>query len=146
MRTSFVKRENVPVEWLVVDAAGMTLGRLSSRIAYALMGKGKPGFSRQTDIGDHVVVVNAEKVRLTGSKAETKTYFRFSGYPGGAKFTSYKELIQKEPEEVLMHAVKGMLPHNRLGRKMAKKLHVYRGPGHPHSAQNPRAWAPGKLT
>jgi len=146
MRTVFVKRENVPAEWLVVDAAGMTLGRLSSRIAHALMGKGKPEFSRQSDVGDHVVVINAEKVHLTGSKAETKTYFRFSGYPGGAKFTSFKELIEKDPEEVLMHAVKGMLPHNRLGRKLFKKLHVYKGPSHPHSAQNPRTWSPGKLT
>jgi large subunit ribosomal protein L13 len=145
MRTTFVKREDFPAEWLVVDAAGMTLGRLSSRIAYVLMGKGKPGYSQQTDIGDHVVVINAEKVHLTGSKAETKTYFRFSGYPGGAKFTSFKELIEKDPEEVLMHAVKGMLPHSRLGRKIFKKLHVYRGASHPHSAQKPRVWSPGKL-
>jgi large subunit ribosomal protein L13 len=145
MRTTFVKKEEFPAEWLIVDAAGLTLGRLSSRIAHVLMGKGKPGFSRQQDIGDHVVVINAEKVRLTGSKAETKTYFRFSGYPGGAKFTSFRELMEKEPEQVLEHAVKGMLPHNRLGRQMAKKLHVYRGPAHPHAAQKPREWSPGKL-
>ncbi len=145
MRTVCVKKEDVPSEWLVVDAMGMTLGRLSSRIAYMLMGKGKPAYSRHQDVGDHVVVVNAEKVRLTGSKAETKTYFRYSGYPGGAKFTSFKELMSKEPEEVVRHAVKGMLPRTKLGRQMFKKLHVYRGPDHPHTAQKPRVWNPGKL-
>jgi len=145
MRTTVVKREDFPAEWLVVDAMNLTLGRLASRIAYMLMGKGKTGYSHHQDLGDHVVVINAEKVRLTGSKAETKTYFRYSGYPGGAKFTSFKELIAKQPEEVIRHAVKGMLPHSKLGRKMYKKLHVYRGPDHPHSAQRPKVWSPGKL-
>jgi large subunit ribosomal protein L13 len=145
MRTTFVKKEQFPAEWLLVDAAGMTLGRLASRVAYKLMGKGKPGYSPHQDIGDHVVVVNAEKIRVTGSKADTKTYFRYSGYPGGAKFTSFKELIEKHPEEVLRHAVRGMLPHSRLGRQMFKKFHVHKGPGHPHAAQNPKPWRPDKF-
>ncbi|KPJ59899.1 MAG: 50S ribosomal protein L13 [Latescibacteria bacterium DG_63] len=145
MRTSFVKREECPAEWFLVDADGLTLGRLASRVAYVLMGKGKPGFSRHQDVGDHVVVVNAEKVRVTGTKAETKTYFRHTGYPGGGKYTSLRELMTQEPEEVLKHAVKGMLPHTKLGKQMFRKLHVYRGPEHPHVAQSPKPWSPGKL-
>ncbi|MFH0778359.1 MAG: 50S ribosomal protein L13 [Candidatus Eisenbacteria bacterium] len=146
MRTTFVKKEDFAAEWLLVDAAGMTLGRLASRIAHCLMGKGKPAFSRHQDLGDYVVVVNAEKVRLTGSKLEQETYFRHSGYPGGAKYTPLSELMEKKPEEVLRRAVKGMLPHNRLGRQMFQKLHVYKGPRHRHAAQGPKAWDPGKLT
>ena len=145
MRTTFVKTEQFPAEWLLVDATGMTLGRLASRVAYRIMGKGKPGYSRHQDIGDHVVVVNAEKIRVTGSKAATKTYFRYSGYPGGARFTSFKELMEKKPEEVIRHAVTGMLPHSKLGRQMARKLHVHRGPKHPHAAQNPKPWKSDKL-
>jgi large subunit ribosomal protein L13 len=140
MRTTFVKKEQFPSEWFVVDASGMTLGRLASRVAYKLMGKGKPTYSRHQDLGDHVVVVNAEKVRVTGSKAATKTYFHYTGYPGGAKFTSFAELIEKKPGEVIKHAVKGMLPHSRLGREMFRKLHVHAGPKHPHTAQNPKPW------
>ncbi|MCX5801158.1 MAG: 50S ribosomal protein L13 [Candidatus Eisenbacteria bacterium] len=140
MKTSIAKKEQFPAEWLVVDAAGMILGRLASRVAYRLMGKGKPAFSPHQDLGDHVVVVNAEKIRVTGSKVSTKTYFRYSGYPGGAKFTSLKELLETKPEEVIRHAVKGMLPHSKLGRQMFKKLHVHKGPKHPHAAQNPKPW------
>jgi large subunit ribosomal protein L13 len=145
MRTSFVKKEDFPPEWLLVDAKGITLGRLASRIAYVLMGKGKPGRSRHQDLGDHVVVVNAGKVRVTGTKVESKTYFRHTGYPGGVKYTSLKELMENEPEEVIRRAVKGMLPHTKLGRQMFRKLHVYKGPDHPHAAQSPKPWSPGKL-
>ncbi|UCF77693.1 MAG: 50S ribosomal protein L13 [Candidatus Eiseniibacteriota bacterium] len=145
MRTCFMKREDCPAEWLLVDADGMTLGRLASRVAYMLMGKGKPAYRRHQDMGDHVVVVNAEKIRVTGAKSETKTYFRHTGYPGGARYTSFKDLMEKEPEEILRRAVKGMLPHTKLGGQMFRKLHVYRGAEHPHAAQSPKPWSPGKL-
>lgn len=137
-KTYFPKASEVKREWLLVDADGKTLGRLASRIAYLLRGKHKPYFSPHLDTGDFVVVINAEKVRLTGKKAEQKTYFKHSGYLGGWRLVPFKEMIQKHPERVIQHAVWGMLPKNRLGRKIFKKLKVYRGNEHPHQAQNPK--------
>lgn len=137
-KTYFPKASEVKREWLLVDAEGKTLGRLASRIAYLLRGKHKPYFSPHLDTGDFVVVINAEKVRLTGKKAEQKTYFKHSGYLGGWRLVPFKEMIQKHPERVIQHAVWGMLPKNRLGRKIFKKLKVYRGNEHPHQAQNPK--------
>lgn len=124
-------------KWYVVDAKGKTLGRLASEVAKILRGKHKPSYSPHLDVGDYVIVVNAEKVVLTGKKIEQKEYIYHSEYPGGLKVTPYRILLQKKPELVFRKAVRGMLPHNRLGRKMIKKLKVYRGPEHPHIAQQP---------
>jgi large subunit ribosomal protein L13 len=124
-------------KWYVVDASGKVLGRLASRIAGILRGKHKPQYAPHMDIGDHIIVVNASGVRLTGRKAEQKEYVRYSGYPGGLKRVPYEKLLREKPEFVVEKAIKGMLPHTRLGRKMAKKLRVYRGPEHPHQAQKP---------
>ncbi|NLY89927.1 MAG: 50S ribosomal protein L13 [Firmicutes bacterium] len=124
-------------KWYVVDANGKTLGRLASEVAKILRGKHKPSYSPHIDVGDYVIVVNAEKVVLTGKKIEQKKHITHSGYPGGVKVTPYRILLQKKPELVFTKAVRGMLPHNRLGRKMIKKLKVYRGPEHPHIAQQP---------
>lgn len=124
-------------KWYVVDANGQTLGRIASEVAKILRGKHKPSYSPHLDAGDYVIVVNAEKVVLTGKKVDQKKYITHSGYPGGLKVTPYRVLLQKKPELVLTKAVRGMLPHNRLGRKMIKKLKVYRGPEHPHLAQQP---------
>lgn len=135
--TKFVRENDVEKKWYVVDAEGKVLGRLASQIARILRGKHKPIFTPNVDVGDYVIVVNAEKVQLTGKRPELKTYFRYSGYPGGDKITSFKEMIAKRPEYVIHHAVGGMLPHNRLGRRLRKKLKVYSGPEHPHKAQQP---------
>ncbi len=124
-------------KWYVVDANGQTLGRIASEVAKILRGKHKPSYSLHIDNGDYVIVVNAEKVVLTGKKTEQKQYITHSGYPGGLKATPYRILLQKKPELVFRKAVRGMLPDNRLGRKMIKKLKVYRGPEHPHLAQQP---------
>jgi len=121
-----------------VDAEGKTLGRLASEIAQVLRGKHKPIYSPHLDCGDHVIVVNAEKVRVTGRKLDQKMYYRHTGYPGGLKSISLRNQLQKHPERVLEAAVRGMLPKNRLGRKMFKKLKVYAGDSHPHQAQQPR--------
>ncbi|HHJ52245.1 MAG TPA: 50S ribosomal protein L13 [Caldithrix abyssi] len=123
--------------WYLVDAEGKTLGRVASQIAHILRGKHKPIYSPHQDAGDFVVVVNAEKVKLTGKKLEQKTYFRHSGYIGGVTVTPVALMLQRHPERVIEHAVKGMLPKNALGRKMFKKLKVYAGPEHPHKAQQP---------
>ncbi len=123
--------------WKIVDADGQSLGRLAARIASALRGKTNPGFTPHVDCGDFVVVVNAEKVRLTGNKAAGKIYFRHSGFPGGINEETAGALLVRRPEEVVRRAVKGMLPHNRLGRQLATKLKVYAGADHPHAAQNP---------
>jgi large subunit ribosomal protein L13 len=123
--------------WKIVDAEGQSLGRLAARVASALRGKNNPGFTPHVDCGDFVVVVNAEKVRLTGNKANGKIYFRHSGFPGGINEESAGALLVRRPEEVIRRAVKGMLPHNRLGRQLATKLKVYAGAEHPHTAQNP---------
>jgi large subunit ribosomal protein L13 len=123
--------------WLVVDAAGQTLGRLSTRIADALRGKNKPEYTPHIDTGDFVVVVNAEKISVTGNKRADKKYYRHSGYPGGIKERTLEEMLARRPEEVIRHAVKGMLPRNRLARRQITKLKVYAGPDHPHAAQKP---------
>ncbi|KPJ54321.1 50S ribosomal protein L13 [candidate division TA06 bacterium DG_24] len=127
--------------WYVVDAEGKVLGRLASRIAYILRGKHRPEFTPHLDLGDHVIVINAEKVIVTGQKSQTKTYHRHSGYPGGVKTITFKQMLEKHPERVIYLAVKGMLPRNRLGRRMLKKLRVYSGPTHPHQAQTPEVLA-----
>ncbi|MGB9772409.1 MAG: 50S ribosomal protein L13 [Bacteroidota bacterium] len=136
-RTYVPKVGEIHRKWYIVDAEGKTLGRLASQVAKILRGKHKPEFTPHLDVGDFVIVINASKVRLSGKRAEMKEYFHYSGYPGGAKFRSFKELIQTKPEFVIEHAVKGMLPHNRLGRKLIRKLKVYGDSNHPHQAQKP---------
>ncbi|MFW6034952.1 MAG: 50S ribosomal protein L13 [Halothermotrichaceae bacterium] len=137
MSTFMAKPNEVERKWFVVDATDKTLGRLSTRIAEILRGKHKPTFTPHVDTGDFVVVVNAEKIKLTGNKWEQKKYYRHSEYPGGIKETPYKELVKKKPELIIELAVKGMLPHNKLAKKIIKKLKVYAGPDHPHQAQQP---------
>lgn len=124
-------------KWVIVDAEDQPLGRLSSRIATILRGKNKPEFTPHMDTGDNVIVINAEKVALTGKKMTNKQYFRHTGYPGGEKFTSAQEMMEKDPTSLVMKAVRGMLPKNKLGRKVLKNLKVYAGPVHPHAAQQP---------
>jgi large subunit ribosomal protein L13 len=125
-------------DWLVVDATGQTLGRLATRIADALRGKNKPEYTPHVDTGDFVIVVNAEKISVTGNKLADKKYYRHSGYPGGLKVRTLAEQLERRPEEVIRKAVKGMLPRNRLARKQITKLKVYAGPEHPHVAQKPQ--------
>jgi large subunit ribosomal protein L13 len=125
-------------DWLIVDATGLTLGRLSTRIADALRGKRKPTYTPHVDTGDFVIVVNAEKIAVTGNKRADKKYYRHSGYPGGLKVRTLEEQLERRPEEVIRHAVKGMLPRNRLARKQITKLKIYAGPDHPHIAQKPQ--------
>lgn len=136
-KTEFFKTEDVQQKWYLVDASGKTLGRIASQVARVLRGKHKPQFTPNADLGDFVVVVNAEKVALTGKRTELKQLYHNTLYPGGARFESFKELIKRRPEYVMEHAVKGMLPHNRLGRRIFRKLKVYRGDTHPHAAQKP---------
>ena len=131
------KQEEVKQKWHLVDATGKTLGRVASRVAHVLRGKHKPIFTTNVDCGDFVVVINADKVKMTGKRSDLKTYFHYTGYPGGATFESFRELTKTDPERVFMHAVKGMIPHNRLGVRIIKKLKVYRGSVYPHQAQNP---------
>ena len=138
MKTYVANSETRQRDWLVVDAAGLTLGRLSTQIADALRGKRKPTYTPHVDTGDFVVVVNAEKIAVTGNKRTQKRYYRHSGYPGGIKSRSLQEQLDRRPEEVIRHAVKGMLPRTRLGRKQLTKLKVYAGPEHPHQAQQPQ--------
>jgi large subunit ribosomal protein L13 len=137
MKTYFPKKEGVTKGWHVINADGATLGRLAAKIAAILRGKNKPTFTPHTDVGDFIVVVNAEKVKLTGNKLNKKMYARHSGYPGGIKQTNAKTLLEKKPEELIILAVKGMLPKNAIGRQTLKKLKVYRGTQHPHKAQKP---------
>jgi len=139
MKTFSAKAEEVQRDWFVVDAEEKTLGRLASEIAHRLRGKHKAEYTPHVDTGDYIVVVNAEKVKVTGSKATGKIYHHHTGYPGGLKSLSFEKLIDKAPERVLQRAVKGMLPRNPLGRAMFKKLKVYAGPEHPHTAQQPQA-------
>ena len=141
MRTWTGKAEAIEREWFVVDAEGETLGRLASRIAPILRGKHKPTYTPHLDCGDFVVVVNAEKVRVTGKKMDQKYYHRHSGYPGGLTSISLREQLEKHPERVLHSAIRGMLPKNRLGRRMIKKLKIYAGEEHPHQAQQPKPLA-----
>ena len=138
MKTYSARKEDVERAWYLVDAEGRVLGRLASQVAQILRGKTKPIYTPHVDTGDFVVVINAEKVRLTGNKMEQKTYYRHSGYPGGLRSTTAKKLLTTKPERILKSDVKGMLPKNPLGRKMFKKLKVYRGPDHPHQAQQPQ--------
>ncbi|MEX1257353.1 MAG: 50S ribosomal protein L13 [Gemmatimonadota bacterium] len=138
MRTHTPKAHEIDRHWWVVDASGKTLGRLATEVARILRGKHKPIYTPHLDTGDYVVLVNAEKVRLTGKKADQKTYFRHSGYMGGERFIPFRRMIETHPERVLELAVKGMLPKNALGREMRKKLKVYRGEEHPHQGQNPQ--------
>ena len=137
MKTYTPKKDEITRKWYVVDADGQVLGRLASKLAAVLRGKHKPQYTPFLDMGDHIVVVNAEKIVLTGNKLENKVYYRHSGYPGGLKETTCKKLLETHPERVIMMAVKGMLPHNALGRAMLKKLRVYAGPDHEHQAQEP---------
>lgn len=139
-KTYMARSGEVEKNWYVIDAAGKPLGRIATQIARLLRGKHKPAYTPHVDTGDHVVVINAEKVVLTGKKADQKVYYRHTGYVGGLKEISFREMITEKPERVIHIAVKGMLPHNRLGRAMLKKLKVYRGNEHPHKAQNPIAW------
>jgi large subunit ribosomal protein L13 len=138
VRTYTTKPEDINREWYVIDATGMTLGRLATQIATVLRGKHKPIFSPHMDCGDFVIVVNAEKVRVTGSKLDQKMYYRHSGYPSGLKTISLRDQLDRHPDRVIRLAVRGMLPKNRLGRQMIKKLKVYREPTHPHQAQQPK--------
>lgn len=138
MKTYFPKTNDVRKDWYVVNADGATLGRLAAKIATILRGKNKPTFTPHTDVGDFIIVVNAEKVKLTGRKLYQKTYKSHSGYPGGIKTINAKTLLDKKPEELIMLAVRGMLPKNTLGRQILKKLKVYRGNKHPHKAQIPK--------
>lgn len=131
------RNKDVQREWYVVDAAGQTLGRLATRVARILRGKHKPTYSPSVDTGDFVIIVNAEKIHVTGRKLDQKIYYRYSGYPGGLKEITLRNLLQRHPTRVIEHAVRGMLPKNRLGRQMFKKLKVYAGPDHPHAAQQP---------
>jgi len=138
MRTTHItKPEEVTRKWYVIDAADQNLGRLSSQIAHVLRGKHKPTFSPSVDTGDYVIVVNADKIKVTGRKLDQKTYIRYSGYLGRKKETNMRDMLVKKPEFVLTHAVKGMLPKNNLGRKIFAKLHVYAGPEHNNHAQKP---------
>jgi large subunit ribosomal protein L13 len=139
MATYVPKRDQINREWLVVDAANQVLGRLASEVARLLRGKHKPEFTPYLDTGDFVVVVNAERIRLTGRKLEEKTYYRYSGHVGGISSETARERMEKYPERVIQAAVWGMLPKNRLGRKLYRKLKVYAGPEHPHEAQQPKA-------
>ncbi|MEA3499775.1 MAG: 50S ribosomal protein L13 [Candidatus Marinimicrobia bacterium] len=138
MKTYSAKPDDINHEWFVVDAKDKVLGRLASDIAQILRGKHKPIFTPHMDTGDFVVVVNADKIRVTGKKEQMKSYFSHSEYPGSTKTILIKELRKKHPEKIIINAVKGMLPHNKLGRKIIKKLKVYVGPNHPHDAQNPK--------
>jgi large subunit ribosomal protein L13 len=137
MKTLSAKNTDVVKKWNVIDADGMVVGRLASRVASILRGKNKPIFTPHTDTGDYVIVVNADKIRFTGNKLENKIYYRHSGYPGGIKQETAKNMMNDSPEEIIMLAVRGMLPKNKLGRQQLKKLKVYRGTDHPHKAQNP---------
>jgi large subunit ribosomal protein L13 len=137
MKTYSAKKEDVERQWVVIDAQDQVLGRLATRVAHILRGKNKPVFTNHVDTGDFVIIVNAEKIRLTGNKLDGKVYYRHSGYPGGIKGITAREMLERKPEQVIKIAVKGMLPKNRLGSKMITKLKVYAGPDHPHEAQTP---------
>lgn len=142
MTTFMPKTGQVDRKWFVVDATNKTLGRLASEVASLLRGKHKPIYTPSVDTGDHVIVINAEKIRLTGNKLQQKQLVWHTGYPGGLKTIAYRDLLRTRPERAIEVAVKGMIPHNRLGSKMIKKLKVYRGPEHPHQAQKPEMWEP----
>ena len=140
MKSYIAKPAEIDHRWYVIDAEDKTLGKLAAEVAMILRGKKKPIYTPHVDCGDYVVVVNAEKVAVTGKKENPKIYRSHSGYPGGLKETTLAELRAKKPEEIIRHAVKGMMPKGKLGRQMFKKLKVYAGPEHPHAAQNPEEW------
>ena len=137
MDTKSYKLEPLDKSWLLVDASDKTLGRLSTYIAKILMGKNKPEYTPHNDVGDYVVVINAEKIKISGNKNEQKMYYRHTGYPGGIKSQSFNDLVSTYPDRIITSAVKGMLPKNKLSNSVIKKLKVYKGEIHPHSAQNP---------
>ena len=141
MKTYFPKTDEITKNWYVMNAEGVPLGTLAARVAAILRGKTKPTFTPHTDVGDFIIIVNAEKVALTGNKLDQKTYARHSGYPGGIKITNAKTMLEKKPEDLIKIAVQGMLPKNALGRATIKKLKVYKGPSHPHKAQKPQELA-----
>jgi large subunit ribosomal protein L13 len=140
MKTPLAKKENIKPKWHLVDAEGKTLGRLATRVAILLRGKNKPIFAPHQDTGDFVVVINAQKVSLTGKKWKEKIYVHHSGYPGGLKMASAEKIAEKKPERLITMAVQGMLPKTKLGKKLIKKLKVYAGNAHPHQAQQPEAY------
>jgi len=137
-KTYYPKAGEIPQEWFVADANGQNLGRFATKIASIIIGKHKPGFTPGVDVGDYVVVVNCERLVVTGKKLDDKMYYHHTGYPGGLKEISLRDQLEKHPERVITKAVWGMLPHNKHGRKLLKKLKVYAGPNHPHEAQNPK--------
>jgi len=142
MKTKSYKNTDLEKKWFLLDATDETLGRLSAKISSILMGKNKAQYTPHNDLGDYIVVVNAEKVKVTGNKDIQKKYYRHSGYPGGLKSSSFSEIIEKNPEEIILKAVKGMLPKNKLGKSMIKKLKVFSGPEHDHESQQPIEWNP----
>ena len=142
MKTFSLKKENINRDWFVIDVADMVLGRVATKIADRIRGKDKPTYTPHTDGGDYVVVINAEKIKVTGSKFENKKYYSHSLYPGGLKTKTFRELNEKNPEKIIEEAVKGMLPKNKLGKSIIKKLKVFRGPNHDHESQQPKEWNP----
>ena len=138
MKTFSAKPSDIEKKWLLIDADGLVLGRLASLVAMRLRGKHKPSYTPHMDCGDHIVVVNAEKVQLTGNKRTDSIFYWHTGYPGGIKAETFESLLERRPEAVIERAVRGMLPKNKLGRQMARKLKVYAGPDHPHAAQKPQ--------
>ena len=137
MKTKSYKNTDIKKKWLLLDASNKTLGRLSAKISSILMGKNKAQYTPHNDLGDYIVVINAEKVKVTGNKDIQKKYYRHSGYPGGLKSSTFSEIIEKNPEDIIFKAVKGMLPKNKLSNSMISKLKVYKGENHPHIGQNP---------
>ena len=142
MKTFSLKKENINRDWFVIDVADMVLGRVATKIADRIRGKDKPTYTPHTDGGDYVVVINAEKIKVTGSKFENKKYYSHSLYPGGLKTKTFRELNEKNPEKIIEEAVKGMLPKNKLGKSIIKKLKVFSGPKHDHESQQPKEWNP----
>lgn len=140
MSSYIVKPQDVERKWYVIDAEGKTLGKVAAEAASILRGKKKPIFTPHVDTGDYVIIINAEKVEVTGKKRKEKIYKRHTGYPGGLRETTFEQLLNKAPEEIIRHAVKGMMPNGKLGRQMFKKLKVYAGPEHKHAAQQPEIW------
>ena len=142
MVTRFPSGQEIARKWFVVDGQGQTLGRLASRVAGILAGKENPRYTPFLDVGDHVIVINAEKIRVTGVKAQQKVYRHYTGFPGGLREEDFRKRFERNPERVIQEAILGMLPKTKLGRAMIKKLKVYAGPEHPHAAQQPVAWEP----
>jgi large subunit ribosomal protein L13 len=138
-KTYYPKADEITRDWILVDANDQTLGRIATQIAALLLGKHKPGFTPGVEMGDYVIVVNAERIKVTGNKMDDKMYYHHTGYPGGIKATNLRELLAKHPERVIEKAVWGMVPHNRMGRSLMKKLRVFAGPDHPHEGQQPKA-------